>query len=74
MIAANILIGIGVIAAAAGLVGVVWCIRLARRVQGGKVPADQLQAAFAKLAAVNMASIGGAMIGLAMLLVGFLIR
>ncbi|QIE55812.1 hypothetical protein G5B40_10330 [Pikeienuella piscinae] len=74
MTAANILIGIGLVAAIAGLAGVVWCIRLARRVQAGKVPEDQLQSAFARLSAVNMAAIGGAMMGLAMLLVGLLIR
>ncbi|WP_340108868.1 hypothetical protein [Pikeienuella sp. HZG-20] len=74
MTAAIILIGLGLALAVLGLAGIVWCIRLARRVQTGKVPEDQLRSAFIRLSTVNMASIGGAMIGLAMLLVGFLIR
>lgn len=73
MLVANILIGAGLLLAALGLCGLVWCVRLARRVQAGAVPQDKLQSAFTKISAVNMASMGGAMIGLAMLLVGLII-
>lgn len=69
MIAAKLLLGIGVVLALAGLGGVVWCIRLARRIQAGKVPEDQRKAAFTRLSLVNMASVGGAMMGLAMVVV-----
>ena len=72
MIAA-ILITLGAILTAAGLYGVFWCIRLARRVQGGEVPDDELKSALTKISAVNMAAMGGAMIGLSMLLVGLII-
>ena len=47
--------------------------RLARRVQGRLVPEAELQAAFSRLSAVNMASMGGAMLGLAMVLAGLIL-
>ena len=63
----------GVAIAVIGMFGLVWCINLARRVKGGQVPEDQLQSAFIKISAVNMASMGGAFIGLALLLVGLIL-
>ncbi|MGB0412599.1 MAG: hypothetical protein ACPGFA_13500 [Pikeienuella sp.] len=68
----DILIYVGVAIAVLGLLGLVWCINLARRVKNGQVPEDQLQAALIKISAVNMASMGGAFIGLAILLVGLM--
>ena len=73
MTTANILIYAGVAIAVIGMFGLVWCINLARRVKGGHVPDDQLQSAFIKISAVNMASMGGAFIGLALLLVGLIL-
>ncbi|MFV0476120.1 MAG: hypothetical protein ACK5MQ_18240 [Pikeienuella sp.] len=73
MTTANILIGFGILAANAGLLGLVWCILLARRVQTGRVPHDQLETVFKRLSLINMASIGGAMFGLALVLAGFMI-
>ncbi len=68
----DILIYVGVAIAVLGLLGLVWCINLARRVKNGQVPEDQLQSALIKISAVNMASMGGAFIGLAILLVGLM--
>lgn len=73
MTTADILIYAGVAIAVLGMFGLVWCINLARRVKAGQVPEDQLQSAFIKISAVNMASMGGAFIGLAMLLVGLIL-
>lgn len=73
MFAANFLIGLGLILSLAGMAGVIWCISQARKVKRGDVPEDQLQAAFSRLAAVNMGSMGAAGLGLAMALVGFII-
>ncbi|MEX2520655.1 MAG: hypothetical protein WD969_15130 [Paracoccaceae bacterium] len=70
---ANLLIGFGLVLAAAGFFGLIWCIRLARKVQAGAVPEAELQSAFSKLSAVNMGAMGGAMLGLAMLLVGLIL-
>ena len=57
MTTANILIYAGIAIAVLGMLGLVWCINFARRVQTGKVPEDQMQSAFIKISAVNMASI-----------------
>lgn len=73
MLISNILISIGIVMAAAGMGGLMYCIRLARRVQAKEFPDDQLQGVFIKISAVNMASMGGAMLGLAMVLVGLII-
>jgi hypothetical protein len=73
MTTANILIYAGIAIAVIGMFGLVWCIDLARRVRGGQVPDEQLQAAFIKISAVNMASMGSAFIGLALLLVGLIL-
>ena len=71
--AAAILIVLGLVLTAAGLFGVFWCIRLARKVQAGEVPESELRGALTRMSAVNMAAMGGAMLGLAMLLVGLII-
>ena len=68
-----LLVAVGAAMAAAGLAGLVWCIRLARRVKAGAVPEAELQAAFARLSAVNMASMGGATLGLALILFGLIL-
>ena len=69
-----ILITVGIVMAIAGLAGVFWCIKFARKMQAGEIPEAELQGALTKLSAVNMASMGGAMLGLAILLVGLIIN
>lgn len=71
--AATILIVLGLTLAVAGLAGLVWCIRIARKAQTGEIQGEALKDALVKISAVNMASMGGAMLGLAMLLVGLII-
>lgn len=70
---ANILITVGLVMTFAGLYGVYWCIRLAQRVKAGEVPEDKLGEALTRMSAVNMAAMGGAMLGLAILLVGLIL-
>lgn len=62
----------GLVLAAAGLGGLVWCILTARKIQKGDIPEEQAMALFPRLSAVNMASVGGATLGLAILLVSLL--
>ena len=69
----TILITIGGIFIAAGLFGLFWCIATARRAQSGKMSDEELKAAFSKVSAINMASMGGATLGLSMLLVGLIL-
>ena len=73
MTLAALVVALGIVLAALGLGGLAWCIRLARRVQSGSVPEAELQGAFARLSTVNMASMGGATLGLALVLVGLIL-
>ncbi|MGB0506152.1 MAG: hypothetical protein ACPGGK_08130 [Pikeienuella sp.] len=69
----NIMITVGIVCAITGLAGLVYCINLARQVKRGDWPEDKLQTALIRMSAVNMASMGGAMMGLAILLVGLIL-
>lgn len=69
-----ILIWAGLGLAIAGLAGLGWCVTLARRLKGGARTDDEIRSAVVKISAVNMGSMFGAMMGLAMMLVGFLIH
>lgn len=73
MTVANILIGVGLVAIAFGLAGLVWCINLAREVKTMDPRRVDLQAAFMKISAVNTASMGGAFLGLALVLAGLIL-
>lgn len=73
MTIASILIGVGLVAIVLGLGGLVWCINLARRIKTMDPKEADLQSAFVKISAVNMASMGGAFMGLAMVLAGLII-
>ena len=67
------LIAIGLVMTVAGLFGVMWCIRFAQRMKGGGMSEEEMKAGLVKLSAVNMASMGGAMLGLSVLLVGLIL-
>ena len=73
MVVANIMIGVGLAMTVAGLFGVMWCIRFAQRMKSGEMPEEEMKAGLVKLSAVNMASMGGAMLGLSVLLVGLIL-
>lgn len=73
MTIASILIGVGLVAIVLGLGGLVWCINLARRIKTMDPKETDLQSTFVKISAVNMASMGGAFMGLAMVLAGLII-
>jgi hypothetical protein len=69
----EILIGIGLIFVAAGLGGLFWCIAKARKAQSGGLSEEEMRGLLTKLSAVNMASMGGATFGLAMVLAGLIL-
>ena len=73
MSVANILIGLGLVCIVLGLGGLVYCIDLARRIKAMDPKDADLKGAFYKISAVNMASMGGAFMGLAMVLAGLII-
>ncbi len=73
MTLSHVLVALGLVLVALGLAGLGWCIRLARRVKGGEAKEAELQAVFARLSAVNMASMGGATLGLALVLFGLIL-
>lgn len=73
MSTANILIGIGLVFIVVGLAGLVYCINLARRIKTMKPTDEELKSAFYKISAANMASMGGAFLGLALVLAGLII-
>ncbi len=69
----QILVVLGALLAAGGLFGLFHCVRLARRVKAGQVPEAELQSVFARLSAINMASMGAAMFGLSLVLIGLIL-
>lgn len=73
MSTANILIGVGLVFTVVGLGGLVYCIDLARRIRSMDPKAQEIRTAFYRISAVNMASMGGAFVGLALVLVGLII-
>lgn len=73
MSTANILIGVGLVFIAGGLSGLVYCINLARRIKTMKPTDEELKGAFYKISAANMASMGAAFLGLALVLAGLIL-
>ncbi|MEM7547557.1 MAG: hypothetical protein AAF367_18680 [Pseudomonadota bacterium] len=69
----TVLISFGLVLVIAGLGGLVWCVRLARRAQSGNLSDEEIKGVAGTLAAVNSAAMGGAMLGLGLMLVGFII-
>lgn len=68
------LVAIGVLLTLAGLGGLIWCILTARKIQKGDIPEERAPAVLSRLSAINMASVGGATLGLAVVLLALLFR
>ncbi len=73
MSTANILISLGLVFILVGLAGLVYCIRLAHRIKTMRPSDDEIKGAFYKISAANMASMGSAFLGLALVLAGLII-
>ncbi len=69
----DILVSIGVGVTVLGLVGLVLCIRKAAALRALKDDPDAQRAAMHGLVALNMASVGVAFIGLALVVVGLIL-
>ena len=69
----TILVGVGIAFVVAGLAGLVWCIVTARRAQTNAVSDEEMRSLLNRLSAVNMASMGGATLGLAMVMAGLIL-
>lgn len=67
------MIVIGTAMTVAGLAGLVWCIRKARWLKGADLDADATRTVLSKLVFVHMAAIGGAFLGLGLVLVGVIL-
>ncbi len=70
---ANILIGLGLVFIVVGLGGLGYCIRLAHRIRTMNPSDDEIKGAFYRISAANMASMGSAFLGLALVLAGLII-
>ena len=73
MSAANIMIGVGLVFIVAGLAGLVYCINLAQRIRTTNPTDQEVKSAFYRISAANMASMGSAFLGLALLLAGLIV-
>lgn len=70
----QILIYLGVILAAGGLGGVVWCILTAMKLKKSGQSMEQARPLLNRMAAVNMASVAFAFLGLAITATGLILR
>lgn len=61
---------LGLLLTVLGLGGLGYCIVQGLRIRGGALPAEQIHARLHRLVAVNLASVGVAALGLAMLVAG----
>jgi len=66
----EILVYIGTALAVAGLVGLIVCIIRARRLKNSEAPAEEIQAAFQRLAALNMGAFFLSILGLMAIVMG----
>jgi hypothetical protein len=64
---------LGGVMVAAGMAGLTWCIWKGYRLARSGLPAAEMRARLQGLVPVNLASVGIAALGLAVLLVGFLL-
>jgi hypothetical protein len=62
----------GAVLVLAGLGGLVHCIRQGHSIRGAGLPPEEIRARLHKLIAINLASVAGAAIGLALVVVGLL--
>ena len=69
----TILIVLGGILVASGLFGLGYCIWKGVHIRRGQTPPDAARSALNRLLAVNLASVGVAGLGLAMLVIGFVL-
>ena len=70
---ANIMISLGLVFIVLGLSGLVYCINLARRIKTMNPNDEEIKSAFYRISAANMASMGAAFLGLALVLAGLII-
>ena len=73
MSTANIMIGVGLVFVVVGLAGLVYCINLAHRIKTMDPSDAEIKSAFYRISAANMASMGSAFLGLALVLAGLII-
>lgn len=64
---------LGLILTVAGLGGLGYCIVQGLRIRGGVLPPEKVHSHLHKLVAINLASVGTAALGLAMLVAGILL-
>ena len=69
----TIMIIIGAVLTAMGLVGVFWCIRQAAWLRKAELDDDRTRAELNRLIFAHMAAIGSAFLGLGLLVVGLLL-
>lgn len=74
MSVANIMISLGLVFILVGLAGLVYCINLAQRIKTMNPNDDEIKSAFYRISAANMASMGAAFLGLALVLAGLIIN
>lgn len=70
---ANIIIGFGLVFVIAGLGGLIYCISVANRIRTANPSEDEIKRVFHRLPLINMASMGAASLGLALVLAGLII-
>lgn len=64
---------IGIVLTLIGMAGLAWCIRRAAWIRRADIPDDQATAELRKLVAANVAAVGVAFIGLAVVVVGLVL-
>jgi len=63
----------GAVLVLAGLGGLGYCIRRGYAIRGAGLPAEEIRASLHRLIAINLASVGTAALGLALVVVGLLL-
>ena len=69
----TLLIVIGAVTTLLGVAGLGYCIREAARVRGGTLTPEERTAKLRGLVAINMAAVGVAFLGLALVVVGLIL-
>ena len=63
----------GAVLVLAGLGGLAYCIRRGYAIRGAGLPAEEIRASLQRLIAINLASVGTAALGLALVVVGLVL-